>query len=113
MRPCLLGLNAEALGLKRLTRSRGSPSERVSTIDQPATLTPTAQYVLDLARTRGISYAQTYADIWANAVTKLAGDEVRPDATDDLLVALARAGKVTPEELVKLTMAHHRELKNV
>jgi len=76
-------------------------------------LTLTAKYVRQLARLEGITFNPTYADQWASSVTKIAGDEVRSDITDDLLVALTRAGKLTPNAMVKLVIAHHRELANV
>ena len=74
---------------------------------------PTAIYVRQLANREGIFFAPTYADIWATAVTQLAGDEVKSDPTDDLLVALARAGKLSPREMTKLVIAHHRNLASV
>ena len=48
-----------------------------------------------------------------SAVTQLAGDEVKSDATDDLLVALTRAGKLSPRDMTKLVIAHHRNLASV
>jgi chorismate mutase len=61
----------------------------------------------------GVGFNPIYADRWASSVTKLAGDEVRSDSTDDLLVALTRSGKVTPEDMVALVIRHHRDLKRV
>lgn len=75
-------------------------------------LTPTARYVQDLANRLGISYMPTYGDQWAEAVTRLAGDVVSTDSTDDLLVALTRAGKLSPIEMTKLVMEHHRTLRS-
>jgi hypothetical protein len=72
-------------------------------------LTPTARRIWQMARREGIGFEPTYADRWAAAVTRLAGDEVTSDATDDLLVALRRAGKVSAREMASLLMAHHRE----
>ncbi|BDB27874.1 hypothetical protein CTP10_R52840 [Cupriavidus sp. P-10] len=74
-------------------------------------MTKTARYVAELARREGIQYLATFADEWATAVTGLLGDDVAPDATDNLLVALARAGKLSLRDMVALTIAHHRELK--
>lgn len=74
---------------------------------------PTAIYVRQLAKSEGIVFAPTFADIWATAVTQLAGDEVKSDPTDDLLVALTRAGKLSPREMTKLVIAHHRNLASV
>lgn len=72
-----------------------------------------SDYVRQLASREGIVFDPTYADLWATAVTKLAGDEVKSDATDDLLVALTRAGKLSPREMTKLVIAHHRNLTSV
>ena len=74
---------------------------------------PAAIYVRQLAKREGVVFVPTFADIWASAVTKLAGDEVSSDPTDDLLVALTRAGKLTPRDMTKLIIAHHRNLTNV
>lgn len=72
-------------------------------------LNPTAIQVRKLAAAAGIEFNETFTDQWAVAITCLSGDEVKSDATDDLLVALARAGHLAPTEMVRLTLAHHRE----
>ncbi len=87
-----------ALDLKRVRRRRSDP---------------TAIYVRQLAKREGIVFAPTFADIWAKAVPKLAGDEVKSDKTDDLLVALTRAGKLSPRDMTRLVIAHHRNLASV
>ena len=74
---------------------------------------PAAIFVRQLAKREGIVFVPTFADIWASAVSRLAGDEVKSDPTDDLLVALARAGKLTPRDMTKLVIAHHRNLASV
>jgi len=78
-----------------------------------ARLTPTAKYVKDLAKREGISFKPIFADRWALSVTKLAGDEVKSDSTDDLLVALTRSGKLSPNDMVALVIKHHLDLKHV
>ena len=74
---------------------------------------PTAIYVRQLAKREGIVFAPTFADVWAKAVTRLAGDEIQTDKVDDLLVALTRAGKLSPRDMTKLVVAHHRDLAGV
>lgn len=74
---------------------------------------PTANYVRQLAKREGIVFAPTFADRWAKAVTQLAGDDIKSDKTDDLLVALTRAGKLSPRDMTKLVIAHHRNLSSV
>lgn len=75
-------------------------------------LTPMARYVDALAKRLGVSYTPTYGDRWAFAVTRLAGDDVSSDRTDDLLVALTRAGKLSPTDMAKMAIEHHRMLKS-
>ncbi len=74
-------------------------------------LTPTAKYVRNLAKSEGVGFNPIYADRWASSVTKLAGDNVKSDSTDDLLVALTRSGKITPKDMVALVIKHHKDLK--
>lgn len=50
-------------------------------------------------------------DQWADAVTRLAGDEVVNDTVEDLLVALKRAGKITKQEVAILSVNYLREQK--
>jgi hypothetical protein len=61
-----------------------------------------------LAKKEGIVFTPTFADQWARAVTTLAGDDIRSDNIDDLLVALTRAGKLSPGDMTKLLIAHHQ-----
>lgn len=70
-----------------------------------------AQYIADLANTNKIKYSHCSMDRWANAVTKLAGDEVREDKVEDMLVALKRAGKISTKEVATLTINYLRERK--
>jgi hypothetical protein len=67
-------------------------------------ITPTARDVIALAKRLDVAYVPTFSDRWASAVPRLAGDEVSNDSTDDLLVALTRAGKLSPGDMVKLVM---------
>ena len=70
----------------------------------------TATYVRRLAQKEGVFFTPTFADQWAQAVTTLSGDNNRSDNIDDLLVALTRAGKLSPRNMTKLLIAHHRSL---
>jgi hypothetical protein len=74
--------------------------------------TTTSRYVSLLAKQHGVIFKPTYSDQWAGAVTRLAGDEITPDATDDLLVALTREGKLSPDEMLDLVLDHHRALNS-
>ena len=70
-----------------------------------------ARYVSELARYYNVSYCYTEMDQWADAVTRLAGDEVVHDIVEDLLVALKRAGKITKQEVATLSVNYMREQK--
>jgi hypothetical protein len=76
------------------------------------TVTPMARRVAALAKQLGIDYTPTYGDRWAFAVTRLAGDDVSSDRTDDLLVALRRAGKLSPTDMTRMAIEHHRMRKS-
>jgi hypothetical protein len=56
-----------------------------------------AGYVKKLAHKCGVTYVDNSMDKWASAVTRLAGDEVKPDPVQDLLIALKRAEKSQKE----------------
>lgn len=97
--------------LERRETIRGK--QRRAALNRYPKMTHTARFVRKLAERSEVRFTPTYGDRWADTVTRLAGDEVRTDATDDLLVALARAGKLTPREMTNLVIAHRRELKGV
>jgi hypothetical protein len=73
--------------------------------------TGVAQFVRDLARQFGVSYARTPSDQWAETVTRLAGDEVRSGPVQDLLVALKRAGRLSADDMAALLVGYLREHK--
>ncbi|VEA69508.1 Uncharacterised protein [Serratia rubidaea] len=70
-----------------------------------------ARYVVELARYYNVSYCYNAMDQWADVVTRLAGDEIVHDTVEDLLVALKRAGKITKQEVAKLSVNYLREQK--
>ncbi|EPM43627.1 hypothetical protein [Pseudomonas syringae] len=66
-------------------------------------------YVLKLARRYQVTYVKTFADTWAEDVSRLAGDEVRTDAVEQLVIALKKHKKVSGREMVKLLTYYLRE----
>lgn len=52
------------------------------------------RYVAALAQQHGIVYEKTGSDALAEAITRLAGDDVCTDETEDMLVALRRANVI-------------------
>jgi hypothetical protein len=69
------------------------------------------RFVQGLARQFKVTYAPNSMDRWADAVTRLAGDEVHADDTQDLLVMLKRSGKLSIDEMTLLMINHLREQK--
>ena len=91
-------------------RENKLPVASSSVIEQETSVT---RYVQKLAKHYNVQFRPTYSDQWARSVTQLAGDTVQSDATDDLLVALTRAGRLSPIDMTKLVVSHHREARGV
>lgn len=90
--------------------------QRTASLHLPLRVIPTekvSQFVARLAQENHVAYARTAADDWADTVTRLSDDEVRSDATGDLLVALKRAHKLTDREMATLLINHLREQQGV
>lgn len=58
--------------------------------------------ILDLAKHYNVRYHPTPADDVAMVATRLAGDDVAPDAIEDLVVAMKRAGVISGPQMVAL-----------
>jgi hypothetical protein len=94
----------------RESAARG-PADRELAIRIPSS--GVSRYVAELGARHHVTYSRTQGDEWADAVTRLAGDEVESDETGDLLVALRRAHKLTDREMAALLASHLRERKRV
>ena len=75
----------------------------------PEPLTAAGQVVANLALQHGVTYVKTRGDEFAEAVTRLSGDDVNTDATENLLVALVRRGIIDDHGLVSLLGQHLEE----
>lgn len=102
-----LALIEAANARMRRKRKVGSASKRI------LVRMSVAQRVERLAKRKGVGFVPLFADHWAEAVTTMAGDQVKSDATDDLLVALRRKKAISPRQMVQLLINHHREAKGV
>lgn len=71
----------------------------------------TAAAICALAERYRIAYTQTKTDVWANQITKLAGDDVDLDNIELLLIALQRSGHLSRPEALKLQVNYLREAK--
>ena len=64
-----------------------------------------------LARQHKVVYVETETDKLAGHITRLAGDDVRLDATQLLLLALRRAGHINGHDAMRLQAAYLRSLR--
>ena len=71
----------------------------------------TAAEICALAARYKVSYNQTETDVWANQVTRLAGDDVALDEIELLLIALQRTGHLSRPEALKLQVNYLREAR--
>ena len=71
----------------------------------------TAADIRALAESCKVSYNQTATDVWANQVTRLAGDDVSLDEIELLLIALQRSGHLSRPEALRLQVNYLREAK--
>jgi hypothetical protein len=65
-------------------------------------------YVEKLARSHRVVYVKTVGDDWCESITRLSED-VELDPTENLIIALARAGLISKNEVVPLHVYYLRE----
>ena len=65
-----------------------------------------ADFIHALARRHKVAYVETEIDILAGHLTRLAGDDVKLDATQLLLLALRRAGHINGHDAMRLQAAY-------
>jgi hypothetical protein len=66
----------------------------------------TSLYVAELARKHGVVYVRTPDDELADVISRLSDADVVTDETEDLIVALKRAGIINGAEMVSLLGRH-------
>lgn len=67
-------------------------------------------FILTMAEKNGVHYTENKLDRVARVVTRLAGDDVKPDEVEGLLIHLRRQGLIEGSEMVIL---HSRYLDEV
>jgi hypothetical protein len=81
----------------------------MSARSQNVTASSTAAYIRELATQHQVAYSETRTDLLASDITRLAGDVVKLDDIERLLIGLQRAGHLTRRELVHLQAQYLRE----
>jgi hypothetical protein len=78
---------------------------------QTATATSTAALIREMAAQHHVTYVPTESELFANDITRLAGDYVRLDEVECMLLALQRAGHLSRAELVHLQARYLSETR--
>lgn len=69
------------------------------------------EFIVDLAKRHGVAYVRDGNSALAEVITRLSGDEVIPDETEKLLIALARAKVIDGSTMVTLLGRYLDELR--
>lgn len=75
-------------------------------------MTGLSAYIADLAKQHGIVYVKTGSSALAEVITQLAGDDVKPDETEKLVIALRRANIINGPTMVTLLGRCFNEMRN-
>lgn len=70
-------------------------------------------FIADLAMRYGVEYVRTGSSALAEVVTRLAGDDVKPDETEKLVIALRRANVIDGRTMVTLLGRYFDEMRDV
>lgn len=73
----------------------------------------TGEMIMSLALKHNVTYVKTAHDVLADTITGLAGDNVKLDPVEKTLLALGRAGVISPERVVPLQFSYLREKMGV
>ncbi|ENV16184.1 hypothetical protein [Acinetobacter guillouiae] len=70
-------------------------------------------YIAKLARQNHISYINTRSSLLAQTITRLADDDVKPDETEKLVIALRRANVIDGSQMLILLGRYFDETQHV
>ena len=76
-------------------------------------LTEVRAFIANLAKRHGVTYVKTGYDALADVITRLSDDEVKPDETENLVVALRRAKVIDGSTMVTLLGRYFYETRGV
>jgi hypothetical protein len=71
------------------------------------------RFIADLARRAGVEYVRDRYSVTAHVVTRLSDDDVRPDETEQLVIALRRAEVIDGRTMVTLLGRYFDETSDV
>jgi len=70
-------------------------------------------FIGNLAKRHGIAYIRTGSSALAEVITRLADDDVKPDETEKLVIALRRANVIDGSTMVTLLGRYFDEARGV
>jgi hypothetical protein len=81
--------------------------------DDDMSTSSTGEMIMSLALKHNVTYVKTPHDALADTITGLAGDSVQLDPVEKTLLALGRAGVISPNRVVPLQVNYLREKMGV
>jgi hypothetical protein len=72
-----------------------------------------AKWVCEAAAERGVAVRRDALDVFADAVSRLSDAEVELDPVEELMIALRRAGVISPYQRGLLQVSYLRQLRRV
>lgn len=69
-------------------------------------------YIADLAKRHDVVYIKTGHSALAEVITRLTGDDVKPDETEKLIIALRRAKVIDGRTMLTLLGRYFDETRN-
>lgn len=88
-----------------------APLVKGSPLPKDLPVSNVANFVMAFAEINGVKATRTRLDLFAEAVTRLSGDEVKLDEVGQTLVALAERKLISGAEMTKLMHSHILERK--
>lgn len=75
-------------------------------------MTGLSAYIANLAKRHDVVYVRTGSSALAEVITRLTGDDVKPDETEKLVIALRRANVINGQTMVTLLGRYFDEKRN-
>jgi hypothetical protein len=83
-----------------------------STLQTDIPMAGLSAYIADLAKRHGVVYVETGSSALAEVITRLSRDDVKPDETEKLVIALRRANVIDGPTTVTLLGRYSDETRN-
>jgi len=70
-------------------------------------------FISELSKKHGVRYARTGSTVLAQAITRLSDDDIAPDDTEKLVIALKKAKVINGSEMLTLLGRYFDENRHV